>query len=309
VCVNTTYAYTGSSWKSIYEVIFNEAYASLPQYTIDKTRFGPKNDDQKNELKKAAHRTLTIREDLYNFPDGQKLLQANGICFAGEWIIDQETAYTGVLANGSRYPVIIRASVSLNGTKYKDKRAFAMAIKVFPTEDRDASVETLNFFVMETIAGKRRQYFLQTVFDNAPNLGGIPAFSELGLALRLQSDFKAVDKELSPAEPDLAFRPISHLARTPDNSGKETTSPKWLRLSIAENISKQDIDDFRDELKLENYPSQQLIWDINVADEHVNGKSSATWQALGRIVLTESIESKPCDAQLHFAHPILEVEN
>jgi hypothetical protein len=301
-------AYSGSTWNSIYEIIFSDPYQSLPQYKITQKKFGPKGQEEENELKKAARRTLTIKDDLFDFPGNQKLLQANGICFAGEWLIDTETKYTGLLKQGSYFPVIARASVALSGTKFKDKRSFAMAIKIFPSQDRDEIVETVNVFVMETIAGKRRQYFLEAELDNAPKYGGLPALGKLGLGLRLQSDLNAVDRELSPGGPDLTFRPISHLALHSISTAEDVTSPKWLRLRVEEGTKLNKDDDFRDELNLDNFPDNKIIWEIEVADKESRGKSYANWHKIGRLIFNESIASQSCDSKLHFAHPILDEE-
>ena len=74
-------AYDGSSYNEIKQVVFNQPYATLPHYQVDKKLFGDSGVSETNLLLQAARRTLTIKDDLFNFPQGQKLLQANGICF------------------------------------------------------------------------------------------------------------------------------------------------------------------------------------------------------------------------------------
>ncbi|MBT7951271.1 MAG: hypothetical protein HN764_06595 [Gammaproteobacteria bacterium] len=302
----SAYPYSGNSWNAVYDAVFDEPYTSLPQFKVDDSFFGPANDDEENALKYAAKRTLSIKDDLYEFPQGRKLLQANGICFAGHWIINRESDYTGVLSKGSHYPLIARASVSLSGTKYTDKRAFGMAIKIFPAQSQSEIVQTLNVFVMETMAGKRRQYFLQAIMDNAPTIGGLPGFGDWSLALRLQKDLKAADKELSPLGPNIAYRSIRHLAKINDAVDNNVVSPKWLRLRVTADTPLSLEDDFRNELSLESFPNQELIWEIEVADDHKKGKSNANWKRLGKILIEESVVSKACDDRLHFAHPLLD---
>jgi hypothetical protein len=301
-------AYSGSSWNTVYSAVFTQPYPVLPHYEIVAHNFGASGDRDENRLRAAALRTLTVKDDLYAFPGGQKLLQANGICFAGDWSIDRETSYTGAFAPGTRFPLIARASVALGGTGYDDKRAFALAVKLFPAPDRETRVHTLNFFVMESLAGKRRQYFLESILDNAPDFGGLPALGEWRLALRVQNDLKAADRELSPAGPDLAFRPVDHLAYIPGVTEGIARGPKWLRLRIAADTPLNRMKDFRDELDLNAYPDHRLVWEVEVAATHARGKSRAEWRRIGTVILRESIASKPCDARLHFSHPILEHE-
>ena len=301
------HAYDGSSWDTIYKAVFTDPYGTLPHYHISIDSFGASGNSEENRLRAASRRTLTSGDDLYDF-GGPKLLQANGICFAGEWVIDEESSYTGAFSAGSRFPLIARASVALSGTGYADKRAFAMAVKLFPSPDRYMPVKTLNFFVMESLAGKRRQYFLESVLDNDPGYGGLPALGEWRLALRLQNDLQAADRELSPDGPDIAFRPVNHLALIPGNAPGHVRGPKWLRLQITSATPLNKVDDFREELDLNAYPAHRLTWDMAVAEDQQRGKAHAEWRFIGRLIFTESIVSKACDTRLHFSHPTLKYE-
>jgi len=48
------------------------------------------------------------------------------------WKINHSSPYSGLFQARTNVPVIVRASVSLSGTKQRDKRAFGMAIKLSP---------------------------------------------------------------------------------------------------------------------------------------------------------------------------------
>lgn len=84
-----TTAYDGSRFSEIHASIFSEPYAERPVYHVDVGLFGPGGKGTDNAPRAAARCTLTVEDDLVEFPHGQKLLQANGICFAGDWVIDQ----------------------------------------------------------------------------------------------------------------------------------------------------------------------------------------------------------------------------
>ncbi len=295
--------YEGSRFVDIKNQVFAESYLTLPRYRIDKARFGKSGDRLDNQVLQAGLRTLTLQDDLIDFPNDQKLFQANGICFAGEWVIDQASAYTGQFSNPTRTLVIVRASVALNGTEQWHKRAFGMAIKLFPRADADTLVPTQNLFVMHSLGGVKVKHVLDLTLDNAPSLGALPPFSQLGTALRLRKDLELADRKVSTSVPDVAFRPVSHLAEDP--AVARVVAPTWVRLRAKDSLPRVDHPDFRDELRTGHYPNSQLIWNIDVATGERSKKKWAQWQHIGKLVLSESITSPICDQRLHFAHPTL----
>ncbi len=140
-----------ASYNEIYNVVFSDPYIELPQYKVTKKLFGKSGDRPENHALTAAKRSLSSQTDLFDFPQKQKLFQPNGVCFAGRWLIQQPSRYTGLFEEGVNVPVIVRASVALDGTLQKHKRAFGMAIKIFPHADPNLAVETSNVFVMNTL--------------------------------------------------------------------------------------------------------------------------------------------------------------
>ncbi len=291
-----TAGYQGASFNNIRRLVFANPYDALPTYRVNKEQFGPRGNHKDNRVYAAGLRTLSSREDLLEFDGGQKLLQANGICFAGEWIIDRPSGYAGLLAEGTRVPVIARASVSLDGTRRKHKRAFGMALKLFPAADRATAVETVNIFVMHSLGGVRTDHVLNLALDNAPALGSLPPFGQWSTALRLQSDFERADQTAS-GRANLAYRPVAQL------SGSD--GPRWLRLVASHGMPRVDADDFRDELNLDHYPNGELRWDIAIADGQKGKKDAASWTTVGELRVSESVVSASCDRRLHFAHPRL----
>jgi hypothetical protein len=298
---STAIAYQGSRYNDLKQQIFEVPYATLPLYQVSKKLFGKSGDHSDNHLLAAARRTLTSKEDLLAFPQRQKLLQANGICFAGQWVIDKPSAYSGQFQYLTQTPVIARASVALSGTLHTDIRAFGFALKLFPEPEKTAS--TLNVFVINSMGGARSRYALDYIMDNAPPLGSLPSFMQLTTAYRLLQDLKRADKMMGSKDPDVSFRPITHLAAY--GQPVEVISPTWLRLTAAEDLIRMDKSDFREELRVEHYPQQTLIWNISVASHNGENKKRARWQTIGKLILTESITSKSCDQQLHFSHPLL----
>ena len=296
-----------STFEHVKDVVFAEPYAQLPNYKVNKKLFGKSNNSDQNKLLSAAKRTLNDSRDLIHFPQGQKLLQANGICFVGEWSINAtkeavtNNRYTGLFQAGVSTPVIVRASVALSGTQQKNKRAFGMAIKFFNNKNGQ-TLPSLNAFVLNSFGGVVKKHVLDLSLDNQPTLGSLPKFSDLRTALRLRKDLEKADREQGTKKPKFAFRPITHLAdyQTPG----EKNSPKWLRLK-AITTTRVDENDFRDELRVENYENNEIIYSIEVAPDSGQKKSKAQWQSIGTMKLRESITSAACDKNLHFMHPSL----
>ena len=296
-------AETPSKFALVKQAVFSEPYEVLPQYDVHKSLFGPKKGAN-NHLLDAARRTLELEDDLFEFPQGQKLLQANGICFAGAWKMYPVSPFTGLYQPSTEIPMIARVSVSLGGTRQKDKRAMGMAIKLFPPERDASSYRTYNVFLMHNMAGVRTKHVLDLDMDNEPPVGGLPGLSNLGTALRLLKDLETADKERSGGQANARFRPVSHLAAHAV-PGK-VVAPKWLRVSVDKNIPRISMDDFRDELRLGNYPGHKLAWLIEAAHSSDRGKAGAEWQKIGQLEFTESITSSACDRMLHFKHPTLQ---
>ncbi|MEM7540022.1 MAG: hypothetical protein AAF384_00395 [Pseudomonadota bacterium] len=294
----------GTSYTEVYRAVFAEAYSRLPQYAVDLALLGKAGDSTANHFREAARRTLRSTVDLFDFPAGQKLLQPNGICFAGIWQIDASSPFSGLLSAGTRLRAIVRASVSLSETEAPARRAFGLAIKIFPAATERTQVASANFFVMDTIAGSSRNHVLDAVLDNEPPLGGLPEFRMLGLALRIRSDLQAADREVSgPHGGDYGFRPVAHLANV-NESQEIGRAPHWLRLSARSALPRINAKDFRDELRVENYPDNRIVYRVDAAEE-ASSKSRATWRTIGELTLSESITSPVCDQRLHFAHPQL----
>ncbi|GFD79475.1 hypothetical protein KUL118_23370 [Tenacibaculum sp. KUL118] len=297
-------------YQSIKQAVFSDPYPSLPQYKVSRKHF---DRDGENLLLKHAKRTLSSTTDFIELEGGQKLLQANGICFAGNWRIGKNSSYTGFYSKGTNVPVIVRASVSLSGTKQNDKRAFGMAIKLFAeSKSKDATKpQTYNLFVMHSLGGTQTKHVLSLPMTNEPSLGELPPFSQLLTAYRLENDLGTADKLFSQEKANARFRPVSHIAHIPQSDLTTDTplslnGPHWLKLVASTDTTLVDKSDFRDELAVAHYPNHRIQWDIYAAPNNAQGIESAKWQHLGAMTVNESVTSLTCDTRLHFAHPVIQ---
>ncbi len=329
-----------SAFEEVKSLIFSDPYSSLPQYEVSRKHFDVNGE---NVLLKHAQRTLSSNANFVELDTSHKLLQANGICFAGIWRMSQISPYSGLFQAGTEVPVIVRASVSLSGTKQRDKRAFGIAIKLFPYAH---SALTENIFLMHSLGGTKTKHVANLPMTNEPALGELPPFSQLLTAYRLESDLEKADKAFSGKKANARFRPVSHLAEvkigdahlrpaqhteesTPKLSLSAPTTSKqmkierelevkskadtqteiqdlhWLRAALSPDIPLVDKDDFRDELSLQHYPNQALSWVLSAANFNEAGIDKARWQEIGEIILTESVVSLTCDTKLHFNHPAI----
>ena len=171
-----------------------------------------------------------------------------------------------------------------------------MAIKLFP----GSGERTVNVLLMDDIAGSTRQHVVDATLTNHPVLGGLPSLGVIPTALRIRSDLNAADAALSPAGPDLRYRPIGQL--TGDGTD---TQPYWMRLSVGPAVKRVAKKDFREELRVAHYPRGTLIYDIDIAGFVAGGREQADWRRVGVLKLEHDVTSAACDGNLHFAHPRL----
>jgi len=289
-------------FEHIKNTLFAAPYNELPNYKVSRKLFGPSNKTDDNKLLQAARRTFDDTSDLITLPTSQKLLNANGICFTGEWQITEQNPFTGLYQQGSVSPAIVRASVALSGTQQKHKRSFGMAIKLLPHDLGDAP--SLNAFVLHSMGGVKTKHVLDLSMDNQPPLGRLPSWRDLSTALRLRSDLEKADKEKGAKKPTVSYRPVSQFAEYKQTK-EQSIAPKWLKLSPLTE-TRLDENDFRNELNVLSYPNKQIRYAIEVAKNSDNGKKSkAKWKKIGELILKKSVTSPACDTQLHFQHPTL----
>ena len=80
--------------------------------------------------------------------------------------------------------------------------------------------------------------------------------------------------------------------------GDKIVTPDLMMLKVDESMPKIDQKDFRDELRLANYPNHRLIVTINVKNfEEEN------WTRLGVLEFNEDVISEGSDKRLHFWIP------
>lgn len=294
--------YEGATFGTVWDEVTSDLYDELPQYEVSVSRMlGRWLWFPVNHAATAAKRTLATEDDIY--PIGVKLFHANGVCLAGTWNMTEENPYTGYFRQGSTGLIVARVSTALTGTKQDEFRAFGLAGKIFPTEDPDHTdlVPTANFFSMPSVIGTQTDSVLDNAMEN-DNL-------KLAINEDLLNQFPAlavVFEAILEAEPSInllqgterQLYPISELGET-DPSAANT--PRWLKIEVAAGTPLSGDDDFRDELRMENYPDG-LRFEVYVSDTPTRLQQKQ-WQRVGHIDFTESVASEGCDTRLHFHHP------
>jgi len=295
---------TNNRFEQLRTAIFAEPYLQLPRYKVTRKLFKNTQKDQPSKLFNDAKRTLVDKSDLLEAGRGQKLLQANGICFTGDWIIDQKSTFSGLFKQDTRVPIISRISVSFSGTLQKERRALGIAVKLLPHDL--GNQPSMNVFALHSVGGVQTKNVLNLAMDNEPPLGRVPRLADIPTALKLKSDLLKADKEVGSKKPSVTYRTVAPLAeyQTAEYQASEVVAPRWVRFSPL-TAHRADQNDFRDELRVENYPDKQIVYAIEVAEplNQKNRKRDASWQTIGQLVLSESVTSDACDTRLHFTHP------
>lgn len=282
-----------SSFPEAWEATQEGAYSSLPEY---KTSVFKLFSNGVSLIANSAQRTLENDNDV--LPHFQKLVHPIGICFAGTWKIDQASGYSGYFARGAEGLIIARASEAMGNGMKGEHRAFGIAGKLFPTTDPkdNKNYNTANFFTVDDLGGTKAESFLDLPKTNEP------AITPNSTTVRAAGAVLSIIQAFRAADGNPRFRPVKQIAELGLDDASEARSPKYLMLqaeskplSIHTNRG-----DFREELRLKNFPNEKLSFAILVAhdeDKH--------WVKLGKVELTQEALASGCDHRLHFPHPRL----
>ena len=272
------FPYNGTTYREVKEAAWSGPYETLPchQGLTPSKLFQFLNDSARN-----MHDRRDIR------PKYDKLIHSHGICFAGLWKIDQDSPYTGYFANGSTGLLIARASVAGPITvRGAVPRSFGIAGKVFPTLDPDEWVWPGNFVTVSHLSGSKANNITDIDMSNSPSVGWDPIANFINRAIFRIMDTRPGYRQLFP---------ISTLGMRP---GDKIVTPDLMMLKVDESMPKIDQKDFRDELRLANYPNHTLVVTINVKNfEEEN------WTRLGVLEFKEDVISEGSDKRLHFWIP------
>lgn len=276
--------YAGSTFAEVWGQVKSDPYTALPTENVGVRRFFRKFSYL---LANAGRRTVSTNDDL--LPRFDKLIRPNGLCLSGQWEIDTETPYTGLLATGARASVVARASVAMKETRRGAYRSFGMAAKLFPVS-AEARVDTANFFVIDDNGGTRTEDFLDARMSTHPpfslnrsSLFSLPTFVAIAVAQRL-------------ADSNTGSRQLYPLSRSGLKDPEVAKAPKFLMVRGVKQ-SRTRLADFRDDLRvlLQRGP---LEFEVLARED-----KAMEWRKIGRMRFTSGVASDSCDHRLHFAHP------
>ena len=91
--LSTPLAAESERYQVLKQRVFANAYAELPRYEVTRQSFQGNSGRGTAGLAQDAKHTLSNQDNLLGPERGPKLLQANGICFAGYWEIDGKSEF------------------------------------------------------------------------------------------------------------------------------------------------------------------------------------------------------------------------
>lgn len=271
------FEYDGSTFDEVKSVTFSGPYNQLPEHRgLGVGSF--------LQFLNDSSRNLFDRRDIRPYFD--KLIHANGICYTGEWRIDTPSPYTGYFAEGSRGLLIARLSVAGPNTTRGSRRAFGIAGKVFPTLDPHEKCKPGNFVTVSGLSGTKAKHVTTIEPTNMPPVGPDPAANLINRVIFRFMDTRPGYRQLFP---------ISTLGMPRD---ARIVTPDLILFRVAEGTPRIDAADFRDELRLHNYPDHKLTYQILVRNF-----DDKDWMRLGVMEFTEDAISEGGDKRIHFWIP------
>jgi len=271
------------SFNEVWNQVKSDPLKTLPQ---EKVSFFKLYSDGKDVISHDAKRTLEDDSDILE--SFNKLAHPNGICFKGVWEIDSDNIFSGYFKNGTKTPIIARASTAMSHTTNDSTRAFGFAGKLFSTTSENK--KSANFFLIEDLGGTDAKHYTDAVLSNEPSVSfSYEVLKNIAYAIKVSNAFSQADKHPTIRQ----LYEISSLDET-----KNIITPKWMKIE-AKNPKQNNKKDFRDELTIAD--GENLIFNIFVANKKVDEKK--VWQKIGAITLNSSVVSESCDHRLHFHHP------
>ncbi len=288
--------YFGSRFSEVWDQVSSDPYRSLPHLKVGRSTMV---SWARNFIREAANRTLVNKNDI--LPRFDKLVHPNGICFAGTWHITEQTPYTGYFSKGSKGLIIARVSSANSFTEQGQYRAFGLAGKVYPTDNRDHAdhLKPATFFTIEDLGGTLTPHFTDAELTNAPPTSlRFSLAKEVPTLLTVKNAFEAADKATSNTKQlHIGIRQLYEIAQLGMKDPSLAKSPALMKLKAAPGQT-VNATDFREELRLAHHDGK-LIFDINVK----SASKDAAYHKIGTIEFTEDAVSDSCDHRLHFAHP------
>lgn len=276
-----SFGYDGTNPQKIWSEISSDIYNEIP--TIEVTT-----DRLKETISHRAKATIDQKDDL--LPRFDKLLHSNGVCLKGKWKITEETPYSGYFKKGSEAIVIARASTTLSGVKRGDKRGFAFALKLFPTEDFNTNkkLKSANIFTIDNLTGNYVSHFLKSEMTNAPSFG---LTGQLELGARVAAAFFGAD--LNPM-----VRQLYQVSELGEKDLENIVTPFRFKIVGAKGQGLSPEEDFRHEIIDALEKNRGLSFDLKVRT-----MLNLKYKTIGAIEFDEAIASDSCDHRLHFNHP------
>lgn len=318
VLANASADFSRMSYNSLWKVI--EEQSSTNTVYIESAEL-PK---RKLTLKDLLTRPITIYQAAVNSLKNSgelfnerttKLIRPNGICLAGEWLITENTPYSGFFKQGSRGLIIARASVGFDETEVGQYRSFGLAGKVFPTTNPDEKIQTGSFFLIDDNAGTLSKHFTRVDLLSHAKLSISHIAYQLweDLSPRFYKLLSTIKDAQKKADSHYQVRQLYPISRMNEPFPDRVVTPALMKVTGSRKFTEVSRLDFREELRVTNYPnwsakgenepSHFLEFDIYVAP--VDSKKP-TWtpKPIGHLKFTEDVVSDNCDERLRFTHPI-----
>jgi hypothetical protein len=269
--------YSGTTFRQLQSVVWSDAYPRLPYHlAVGPFRF--------ITFCNNSARNLIDRRDLLPYFD--KLIHSNGICHTGTWEITERSPYTGYFAQNSKGLILARLSVAGFTVGPGTRRAFGIAGKLFPTLDVDQTAYPANFVTVSHLSGDRSRHVIDIPVSNRPTIGLDPFANLINRGI-----FRLMDRRPGFRQ----LHPISTLGLKPDDPA---CTPPLMMLRAPDSLPRVKAKDFREELRVTNYPNGELIFDILVREV-----TDQTWNRIGKITFTADVVSESGDKRLHFWIP------